>query len=355
MRPVKAVRAQGFLGATSTSCVLGLLLLLVTSSCSSSAPRSDLRVVVVSDMNGSYGSTVYEPEVHRAIGLIRDEWHPDLVLSAGDMIAGQKPTLSDEEVRDMWAAFDSVVAMPLRRADIPFGFTIGNHDGSGHPLHRRDRDLARAHWRAPEHDPGVSFIDSTYFPFYYSFMEGEVYVLVWDASYGGTVEDSTMMEWVISELGRESAREARHRIVLGHLPLYGIAEGRNRSGEVLHEADSLRRLLKSYDVHTYISGHHHAYYPGRRGGVELLYSGAAGQGPRSLIGSDDSPVQTVTLLDFDFATDSVAYTTYGFENGEMRIIETAELPPAVRGFNGYVIRRDLPDSAAIHLDSKSTE
>ncbi|MBW3670822.1 MAG: hypothetical protein KY432_04035, partial [Acidobacteria bacterium] len=80
------------------------------------------------------------------------------------------------------------------------------------------------------------------------------------------------------------------------------------------------------------SGHQHAYYPGRRGEIQLLYSGALGQGPRQLIGSDMAPIQTVTILDFHFSADSVAYTTYGFENGATRIIETNELPPAVRSF-----------------------
>lgn len=342
---MKAGRAQNFFGATSTSFLLGLLL-LVTSSCTSSAQKGDLRVVVISDLNSSYGSTEYEPQVHETVRLIRETWQPDLVLSAGDLIAGQKPALSDGEVRDMWAAFDSAVFNPLQTAGIPFGFTIGNHDGSGHPAHQRDRDLARAHWRAPRRNLGVSFIDSTNFPFYYSFSKEVIFVLVWDASYGGTAEDSTMMAWVQRELGSEAARDAGYRIVLGHLPLYGVAEGRNRPGEVLNQADSLRRVLESYGVHIYISGHQHAYYPGRRGELELLYSGALGQGPRQLIGSEIGPLQTVTMLDFHFSAESVAYTTYGFENGEMRIIETAELPPVIEGFNGHVIRRDLPDSTA---------
>jgi hypothetical protein len=92
---------------------------------------------------------------------------------------------------------------------------------------------------------------------------------------------------------------APYRIVLGHLPLYPVAEGRNRAGEVLAEPDSLRALLEAYGVHLYISGHHHAYYPGRRGGLDLLASGALGDGPRPLIGDTVPSPRTVTLLDFD--------------------------------------------------------
>lgn len=321
-----------------------LLLALLAAGCSSTAPRHDLRVAVISDLNSSYGSTEYEPEIHQAVELIITQWKPDLVLAAGDMIAGQKAELSDDQVVAMWHAFDSLVAAPLRGAGIPFGFTLGNHDASAYPAYRRDRELALTHWRAPERSTGVRFADSTNFPIYYSFVEGDMFVLVWDASTERTAADSSMMEWVRNALNSESARGAGYRIVLGHLPLYGIAEGRNEPGEVLQDADSLRAFLERHAVDAYISGHHHAYYPGRRGSIDLLYSGALGQGPRQLIGSELPAMQTVTLLDFDFSADSVDYTTFYFVDGEVRIVDSSSLPRSIHGFNGYVVRRDLPDT-----------
>jgi hypothetical protein len=188
-------------------------------------------------------------------------------------------------------------------------------------------------------------VDSTHFPLYYSFRQGPVFVLVWDASFAGTVEQLPMMEWVREQLAGEPARKARHRVVLGHLPLYAVAEGRNRPGEVLQEPDSLRRILERYNVHTYISGHHHAYYPGRRGALELLHTGALGQGPRPLLESSLPPRKTVTILDYYFRADSVSYTTYAFESGGgLKLVTTGELPSTIRGINGYVVRRDLPDT-----------
>ena len=143
---------------------------------------------------------------------------------------------------------------------------------------------------------------------------------------------------------REAARSARYRFVLGHLPLYGVAEGRNRPGEVLQRPDTLQALLERYDVHTYVSGHHHAYYPGRKGSVELLYAAALGQGPRPLLGSDRPPFQAVTVLDFPSDADTVRYTTYAFVDPEQEpeIIDPATLPPSVHGINGSVVRRDRP-------------
>lgn len=326
--------------------LLAALLVAATSPDPQDPPRGDLRVVVVSDLNGAYGSTAYEPEVHRTVRLIREVWRPDLVLAAGDLVAGQRPALTDGNVRAMWAAFDSAVAGPLREAGIPFGFTLGNHDGSAYPAHRRDRALAVEHWSAPERRTGVAFADSSHFPLYYSFTRGDLFVLVWDASFAGTVGELPMMDWVRAQLGSERARAARHRLVLGHLPLYAVAEGRNRPGEVLDEPDSLRAILERHGANTYVSGHHHAYYPGRRGALELLHSGAVGQGPRPLLGGPAPPTKTVTVLDFHFAADSVAYSTYAFDPeapGGLRPMEPGTLPPALHGVNGYVVRRDLPD------------
>ncbi|MEO1134540.1 MAG: metallophosphoesterase, partial [Cyanobacteria bacterium J06639_1] len=87
--------------------------------------RGDVRLVVISDLNGSYGSTDYDPEVDTAIALL-PFWKPDMVLASGDMVAGQNPTLTPEQIRAMWAGFDEHVAAPLRDMEIPYGFTIGN-------------------------------------------------------------------------------------------------------------------------------------------------------------------------------------------------------------------------------------
>jgi hypothetical protein len=55
-------------------------------------------------------------------------------------------------------------------------------------------------------------------------------------------------------------------------------------------------------VDTYISGHHHAYYAGRRGTLELLHTGALGEGPRPLLGTVLPSPRTVTILDLDAAS-----------------------------------------------------
>ncbi len=322
---------------------LGVLLLgAALNSCApvGAGGGESLRIAVISDLNSSYGSTEYDPAVHSAVAMIRDEWRPDLVLIAGDMIAAQRPSLTDDNVRAMWEAFEEVVGRPLREAGIPFAFTVGNHDASAYPAYARDRRLALEHWGDPARDTGVDLADAGEFPLYYSFVAGETFVLVWDAGTEDTFQNRQMMEWVQAELTSDAAANASVRILLGHLPLYAVAEGRDRSGEVLARADSLQALLQSHHVDVYLSGHHHAFYPGRRGDLDLLFSGALGQGARQLLGSHAEPIQTVTMLDIAEGSELIEYTTYAYTPGTAdgwMPLDIRTLPRRI----GDVLRRDL--------------
>ncbi|MDA0268205.1 MAG: metallophosphoesterase [Cyanobacteria bacterium] len=305
-------------------------------------PRGDVRLVVISDLNSAYGSTDYDPEVDQAIDLI-PFWQPDLVVCSGDMVAGQRATLTPAQIQAMWAAFDDHVAAPLRQAQIPFGFTIGNHDASSawrdnRFVFQRERDLAAAYWQDPTHDPGVDFVDRDDFPFYYSFQQGDVFVVVWDGSSSRIPADK--LAWVEQTLASPAAQQAKIRIVLGHLPLYGVAVGRDKPGEVMNNAGELRALLEQYDVHTYISGHQHAYYPAHRGDLQLLHTGIVGSGPRALIDSDLPRRKTLTVIDIAFDDpDLTTYTTY--DMATLAPVDDGQLPRLLVGHNGMVLRRDL--------------
>ncbi|MEB3272908.1 MAG: metallophosphoesterase family protein [Prochlorothrix sp.] len=311
-------------------------------------PPADFRFAVISDLNRAYGSTTYDPSVTTTVNLL-PYWRPDLVLCSGDMVAGQSLSLSDDEVTAMWTAFDQLVAEPLRSAGIPFGFTLGNHDASAAPngaggySFQRDRDQAAAYWQTPAHDPGVNFVDRSQFPFYYSFTAGpadEVFFLVWDGS--THIIPPAQLAWVDQALQSSPAQQAQFRFLIGHLPLYAVAEGRNRPGEVMANSEQLRTLLERHQVHTYISGHHHAYYPGQRGQLDLLHTGLIGSGPRPLIDQSTPSPKTLTLLDLDTSQGQLTYTTYNAETWEVIALET--LPRFLLGHNGRVRRRDVAPS-----------
>jgi hypothetical protein len=135
------------------------------------------------------------------------------------------------------------------------------------------------------------------------------------------------------------------------LPLYAVAVGRDEPGEVMDNADQLRAMLERYNVHTYISGHHHAYYPGHRGNLQLLHAGILGAGPRPLIDSQLPPWKVLTVIDVDFNDpDLTTYTTYDMQT--LRTIEYEELPRFLAGHNGLVLRRDI-SYAELAPDEKS--
>lgn len=320
---------------------LAILLLTAAAGCTSvprDRPVRPVRAIVISDLNGAYGSTDYAPAVHHAVQAITATWRPDLVLVAGDMIAGQSTRLSDSVVVAMWQSFDSVVAAPLRAAGIPLVMTLGNHDGSAYPAYARERQLAVAHWRRVMPDaPGE------HYPLRYARQFGDVFVVSWDATNQESATNDELLAWLRTTLQGDAARRARHRVVLGHLPLYAVAEGRNRAGEVLADGDALRRQLEGWGATMYVSGHHHAYYPGRRGALDLLHAGALGGGPRPLVGATTPSPKTVSLL--EFLGDSVAVTTWIVDetSGTLAPLPTPALPPVICGFSGHVVRRDLAE------------
>ena len=326
---------------------LSLLIIPAFAQTSANPPRGDLRVVLLSDFNGSYGVTDYSPVVARVAETTVQVWQPDLFLSAGDVIAGQKTSLPDARFAEMWEAFDHAVARPLRDAGIPYAFAVGNHDGSslrradGNFVYAREREAAGAYWLGSRHEENLAYHDKADFPFNYSFAftppnkpDKAVFILVWDASSATLTE--AQWAWTEGELESPAAREAALRLVVGHLPLYGVSAEKNKPGEVLADGDALRELLERHGVHTYISGHHAAYFPGKRGALELLHTG--GVGARGLLGSDAPPRSTVTVMDVNFEPLEVRYTT--FDVFSFEVISLESLPARLDGLNGTVTRRD---------------
>jgi hypothetical protein len=334
-------------GRASRIALAALLLaaLLSVPRSGESGPSADerFRVVVFSDFNGPYGSTTYPPAVARVVRSIVEVWRPALVLSAGDMVAGQRADLPDSRFPEMWQAFEAAVAAPLRRAGIPFAFAVGNHDASaargahGGYLFQRERDHAAAYWRDPAHRPRLDYVSAQDFPFAYGFTFRGLFLLAIDAS-SPIVQDEA---WVLAMLASAPARAAPMRIVLGHLPLYGISEGRSKAGEVIAGGEEWRARFEARQVDLYVSGHHAAYYPAHRGRLRLLHSG--GVGARRYVGHPHVPSRsTVTLVDIAPRGRAVDFVTYDVDTGAR--VELAELPRCIDGYNGPVFRIDVPQS-----------
>jgi hypothetical protein len=259
------------------------------------------------------------------------------------MVAGQSPSLSRAQIQAMWTGFDKHIAAPLRKANIPFGFTLGNHDASGALrvdkgfLFAQDRTLAAAYWNNPRHAPGLKFVDKAGFPFYYTFQHNGVFFLVWDAT--TALIPTQQLTWADRSLASPQARSAKMRIVIGHLPLYAIAVGRDEPGEYLDNADALRSRLERRNVHTYISGHDHAYFPGHVGQLQTLHCGILGSGVRPLLNGNLRPYKTLTVIDINLKAADTTYTTYNAST--LKTVDQRSLPRFITSPTAKVLRRDV--------------
>ena len=286
--------------------------------------RSELRIGLISDLNSSYGSTTYIPQVGQGLRQLL-ALQPALVVCGGDMVAGQKRGLSDGRLDAMWQAFAQQVLAPVRQAGLPFLPALGNHDAS--PGFHADRQAARRFWGPRRQALGLTFADPADFPFHYSALQNEVFWLVWDAS--SSRIPSEQLNWARQQLASPAARQARLRLVLGHLPLFGISQGRDRPGEMLEQAAAVQQLLEAGRVQAYISGHQHAWYSSRRGQLDLIQLGALGSGPRRLLQGGSAPQQTFTTLDLDWSNGVLRETTHAAATGAP--LAWSSQPASLRG------------------------
>lgn len=242
-------------------------------------------IAVVADMNPSYGKTVYGPQVRAAARWIVDDLRPDVVLSAGDMVAGQKRGLDYDS---MWRAFDHSFYDILESAGHPLWVTPGNHDGAAGAAFTNERATYQRIWEPRR--PPQRLADGSNWPFYYAFERDGVLFVALDATTVGPL-DPSQHRWLRRTL--EANRTARATVVFGHVPPLPFAVG--REWEVLAHPE-LESDLERYGVDVVVTGHHHAYYPGRRGSVRYIGAAALGSGPRPLIGRTTDSPRGVTVI-----------------------------------------------------------
>ncbi|WP_413744446.1 metallophosphoesterase family protein [Synechococcus sp. MIT S9451] len=295
------------------------------------AAADALRIGLISDLNSSYGSTSYIPQVQQGLTHLL-ALKPALVVCAGDMVAGQKKGLSARRLDQMWEAFARTILLPVRRQGIPFLPAVGNHDGA--PGFSADRQAVRRFWKHRRQALGLRWVDSADFPFHYSVLDQDVFWLVWDAS-SSRVPEAQLL-WARRQLMGAEARQARLRLVVGHLPLAGISQGRDRPGEVLTEHHRIKRLLQETGVQGYISGHQHAWYPASEAGLDLIQLGAMGSGPRLLIGDRRPRPQSFTTLDLDWQEHTLEETSYDAATG--MTLDWDSLPEQLQGHRGTLMR-----------------
>lgn len=319
------------------SCGLGhalrLLLLVIFSS-----PVLAQKIVVISDINGRYGSTDYSPRVTRAIQVIID-MKPDIVIGAGDMVAGQKQPLLDQTRLDaMWASFNQLVADPLKHAGIRFVISPGNHDGSALPGFELERERFNAQWS--NRQPDLPLLEGSDWPRRYAFWLNDILIISIDGTRPGRLQDADL-SLLRNSLKRESAR-SESVIIVSHLPQWPFSQGRER--DVIADTE-LTALLSHYEVGFFISGHHHVFYPGTDNtGVNHLSVGPLGGNARKFIGQSTREPFSFVVIDFcetGFNLSARAAPDFSQE------ISLSSLPMKIQGANGFLKRLDLSESKTI--------
>jgi predicted phosphodiesterase len=291
------------------------------------------KIAVISDLNASYGSTNYHPAVAATLNELK-VIKPDMILCAGDMVAGQKATLSQQNLDSMWTSFNEQILMPIKAMNIPFGFTVGNHDAA--PNFLKDRATAKQFWSNNQQQLNLNFVDQANFPFYYSYTKSDVFFVSWDAA-GANFNDD-VFTWMEKQLNSVKAKKAKLRILLGHLPIYAIVNSKNKPGEVLAQTNKITQFLKRNNIDLYISGHQHAYFPAQENGLRLLNTGCIGDGPRQIIGDTTAAKRAYTIINIPFKDyKKFSYQTFIPETNKE--INLTELPDSVIGFNG-ISRRE---------------
>jgi len=298
--------------------------------------KKQFRIAVISDLNSSYGSTTYHPDVAATLKEL-DSIKPDLILCAGDMVAGQKKNLTAANIAEMWQSFKLTILSPVTKMGIPFAFTVGNHDAS--PTYSTDREMAKQFWIENKKALSLNFVDDQHFPFFFSYIKNDVFFISWDAA--GSAVKPEVYEWMKLQLQSKAAKKAKLRILLGHLPLYAIVDSKNKAGEVLANTKATSDFFIENGVDLYISGHQHAYYPSQMNGLRLLNAGCIGEGPRQLIGDQTPATRAYTLIDIPLRS-AQKFTYKTFVPNQHKEIALHQLPDSVIGFNGISKRERAP-------------
>lgn len=244
------------------------------------------RIAIISDFNNSYGSTQYGADVKKAIGRLGDI-RPDLILSTGDMVAGQKAGL---DYQAMWNAFHDTVTLPIRNFGIPFAVTVGNHDGSGYPKFKNERNIFIDEWMKLK--PELNFSDDSNYPSFYSFVLDDIFIASIDSTLVGPLSID-QLNFLDLELKKHA--DKKYKIIFTHVPMFQFNQ--SNPNESFFDV-ILYELLKKHGVQFYFTGHHHAYYPGYYGGIHFISQACLGAGQEKLIGMETVSPRAITIIDF---------------------------------------------------------
>ena len=290
-------------------------------------------IVLVSDINSRYGSTSYDSRVTDAVEAII-QLQPTLVISTGDMVAGQQqPRLDSDWLDRMWRGFNQTVSDPLSRSGVPLLVTPGNHDGSSYPGYALERDRFDEQWRS--RTPELELLPGSEWPRRYAARMGTLLLLAFDGTRPGALPPDELL--FVARILEQYGHTASATLVFSHLPMWPLSKGRER--EIIDDA-ALLELLHQHGVDIYASGHHHAFFAGiDDAGMVHLGNGALGGNARAFSGDNQRQPHSFTVLTL---TEGMSVITSRAAPEFQTEVPMARLPATIEGRLGVLRRIDGP-------------
>ncbi|MBL9059463.1 MAG: metallophosphoesterase, partial [Mangrovicoccus sp.] len=206
-----------------------------------------------------------------------------------------------------------------------------NHDASIYPAYAHERAVFDEVWRPRK--PRLDYIDAGGYPFRFAFSMGGVTLVSLDATGVGALPDE-QMNWLDGILAPTAPADPV--VLFSHIPPLPFAQGRET--EIIGDP-ALLRMLETRGVDLYLSGHHHAYYPGVKDGVLYIGQSCLGGGPRALIGDDRTSPKSFTMVEI---AETGEVHEYALASPDFRQpIPLAALPPAIGSGDARMVRHDL--------------
>jgi acid phosphatase type 7 len=258
----------------------------------------DLHFAVISDMNENYGDTKYSKDLDKAVAAIL-QTQTELVLSTGDMVAGQKPGL---DYKKMWNAFHQKVTDRFLSANVAFAPSPGNHDAATGKKFKVEREEYVQTFKNKNRNQ-FKFLPGSQYPLHYAFITKDILFIALDATTVGALSNA-QVAWLEEILKANPLVSAK--IIFGHVPLHPFAHGRADEHLSLDSpafSHQFEKLLEEYKVDVFLTGHHHAFYSGHRNGyTKYISAPLLGGGARRLLSQNQ--VSTKGFLLFKYSKQS---------------------------------------------------
>ncbi len=272
------------------------------------APPAPTVVGIISDLNGTECQTAYPRNSVVAFETLLKNHKPSHIIMPGDLVNGECLSYSGSKpyadvTREMWQSFEANFF-----SKVPNGTSItiapGNHDApwltsSSRTTFKLENEAFKNFWNKKEFALGVSRLSvagvQDNYPYYWAYVTDDIFFVTLQSTRTSTLSDNVKQKaWLKAVLSSPQAKNARARIVYGHVPPYPVLDPSVGSkydavlkNEQIGKSDSLMDILLDHQTDLLVVAHSHAPYPGevlrRKDNKKMkILSMPCGHAPRKL-------------------------------------------------------------------------